>query len=473
MDDLRALDATGQSDLLRRGEVTAVELTDAAIDRLEAVNDTLNAVIHLDLDGARRRAAALDAGDAPGADANGAFRGVPFLTKDLICREAGRPFHEGNAHLKEIGYTSDYDQVLATRFRDAGLVSLGRTNVPEFGMRPVCEPVAYGPTNNPWDLAHSPGGSTGGGAAAVAAGVVPVAHANDVGGSIRAPASHCGLVGLKPSRGRSAMGPDFFDAMGGLAEELVVTRSVRDTAAALDLLTSRPEVGDWYPTWAPCASYVAEAGVDPGRLRIGFMAGHADVPVHEHVAATARDTAATLGRLGHDVSEAHPAALDEDISAFALAHYTAGTAWIVDHHWPRQIGHAIPADQIEPVTAVLVDIGRSITGPQLFDARELAQAWTRRLLSWWQDFDVLVCPVVPVPPPRTGDDHDDAMLITFCAPFNISGQPAMAVPGAVHDGLPIGVQLVARHGREDVLVRLAAQLEAETGWLDRRPPTRA
>ncbi len=471
MDDLSRLDATAQSDLLRRGEVTAGELTDAAIERLEALNGILNSVIHLDLEGARTRAAALDAGNAPGAGANGAFRGVPFLTKDLICREAGRPFHEGNVHLKEIGYTSDYDQVLAERFRDAGLVSLGRTNVPEFGMRPVCEPVAYGPTNNPWNLAHSPGGSTGGGAAAVAAGIVPVAHANDIGGSIRAPASHCGLVGLKPSRGRSSMAPDFFDAMGGLNEELIVSRSVRDTAAALDTFTTRAEVGDWYPTWPPCASYAAEVGVDPGRLRIGVMASPAGVAVHDHVAATVRAIGDVLGRLGHQVDDSHPAALEEDITGIALPHYAAGTTHIVEHHWPRKLGHPIPPDQIEPMTAALVEIGRGVTAAQLFDARELAQAWTRRLLGWWQDHDVLVCPVVPVPPPRTGDHHDDVALITFCAPFNISGQPAMAVPGAVHDGLPIGVQLVAAHGREDVLVRLAAQLESETGWLDRRPPT--
>lgn len=472
MEDVLRLDATAQSELLRADEVTCLELTEAAIGRLETVNPSLNAVIHLDLDGALSRAAALDAGrvDEAGHDAPDTLRGVPFLTKDLLCREAGRPFHEGNQYLKEIGYTSDYDQVLAERFRDAGLVSLGRTNVPEFGMRPVCEPMAYGPTNSPWNLAHSPGGSTGGGAAAVASGVVAMAHANDVGGSIRAPSSHCGLVGLKPSRGRSSMAPDFFDVMGGLNEELVVTRSVRDTAAALDAFTSRAHVGDWHPTWPAAESYVAEARTEPGRLRIGFVAQHPTVAVHEHVSTTVRAMAAVLERLGHDVDRTHPDALDEDISGFALPHYAAGTAHIVHEHWPRVLGHAIPEDQIEPATAFLADLGRSVTGMGLLAARELAQAWTRRLMTWWADHDVLLCPVVPVPPPRTGADHDDVMLITYAAPFNISGQPAMAVPGAVHDGLPIGVQLVAAHGREDVLIRLAAQLEAETGWLDRRPP---
>lgn len=473
MEELSRLDATAQGELIRAGDVTARELAEAAVARLESLNPTLNAVVHLDLDGAVDRAASLDDGDGPGGDGDGPFRGVPFLTKDLLCREAGRPFHEGNQHLKEIGYVSEYDQVLAIRFRGAGLVSLGRTNVPEFGMRPVCEPLAYGPTNNPWDLAHSPGGSTGGGAAAVAAGIVAIAHANDVGGSIRTPASHCGLVGLKPSRGRSSMAPDFFDVMGGLNEELVVTRSVRDTAAALDAFTSRPETGDWYPTWPAPPSYAAEVGIDPGRLRIGFAAAHEAIDVHPDVAATVRSVVEVLERLGHDVDDTHPAALDEDQNPFMLAHYAAGTAHIVHEHWPRVLGHPIPEDRIEPGTAFLADLGRGVTGPELFTARELAQAWTRRLLGWWGDHDVLVCPVVPVPPPRTGDEHDDAMLITYAAPFNISGQPAMAVPGAVHGGLPIGVQLVAAHGREDVLIRLAAQLEGELRWQDRRPPTHA
>lgn len=463
-DEYLHLDATAQSELLEAGQVTSVELVEAAITRLERMNPVLNAVIHPDLERARDRAADDD------TERTGPFAGVPFLMKDLVAHEAGLPFHEGNVHLRDIGWTPPDDQVLAERFRAAGLISLGRTNVPEFGMRPVCEPLAYGPTNNPWNLAHSPGGSTGGGAAAVAAGIVAVAHANDVGGSIRAPASHCGLVGLKPSRGRSSQAPDFFDAMGGLNEDLVVTRSVRDTAAVLDAVCSRPEVGDWHPTWPASPSYVGDAATEPGRLRIGFLASHGAIAVHDDVAATVRTIAAELSRLDHDVRETHPAALDEDINDFALAHYSAGTAWIVDEHWPRKLGHTIPDDEIEPGTLFLRELGRSVSGPALLGARELAQLWTRRLLRWWDDHDVLICPVVPVPPPRTGADHDDAHLISFCAPFNISGQPAMSVPGAVVGGLPIGVQLVAAHGREDILIRLAAQLEEVTGWLDRRPP---
>jgi amidase len=466
-DELTHLDATAQSELIDAGQVTRVEVLEAAIDRLERLNPVLNSVVHLDLDRARDRAAAEDEGtDAP---RTGPFAGVPFVMKDLVGHEAGMPFHEGNAHLKRIGWTTDTDQVIAERFREAGLISLGRTNVPEFGMRPVTEPVAYGPTNNPWNLEHSPGGSTGGGAVAVATGIVPVAHANDVGGSIRAPASHCGLVGLKPSRGRVSHAPAFHDFFGGMNEELVVTRSVRDTAAVLDSVASHPVVGDWYPTWPSSPSYVGDASTEPGRLRIGFLADHQAFDVHGAVANTVRHIAAELSRLGHEVEQSHPVALDEDSNAFALPLYTAGMAWLIDGYWARELGHPIPEEEMEPTSVFLRDLGRSITAAQYLEARELAQLWTRRLLGWWADHDVLLCPVVPVPPPRTGADHDDGHLIAFCAPFNISGQPAMSVPGDVVDGLPVGVQLVAAHGREDVLIRLAAQLESATGWLDRRP----
>jgi amidase len=270
-------------------------------------------VNHLTRAGARPRAS-----EGP---VDGPFRGVPFVTKDLVGKEAGLPFHEGNVHLKEIGYTAEEDQEYVVRTRRAGLISLGRTNVPEFGIRPVCEPLAYGPTNNPWNLTRSPGGSTGGGAAAVAAGIVPLAHANDAGGSIRAPASHNGLVGLKPSRRRSSLAPDFFDFMGGLAEELVITRSVRDTALALAALASIPHVGDWHPTWPAADSYVSEAERDPGQLRIGFGVDHPAVPTHEHVAATVETVAAMMDRLGHAVERSLPTAFDEDLAPLLLPHY--------------------------------------------------------------------------------------------------------------------------------------------------------
>lgn len=463
LDDVLWLDATSQAELIRSGEVDAADLLEAAIARCDEVNPSLNAVIHRNDDLARDRLAGVDP-DAP-------FAGVPMLTKDLLCCEAGLPFHEGSRFLKEVGYTPDYDQVLAVRFREAGLVSFGRTNTPEFGMRPRCEPLAYGPTNNPWNLAHSPGGSSGGSAASVAAGVVSIAHANDVGGSIRNPASNCNLFGLKPARGRSNLGPDFGDAMGGLAEELVVTRSVRDSARALDAL-SLDSPAEWYQTpgvGGGFASFEEAARTEPSSMRIGVLA-EPPPDVHPGVAETVRSMGRLLESLGHRVDETAPAALvDTDVSEMTLPHYTAGTAHFVDHYWPRVLGRPIPEDQIEPATAFLADLGRSVTGGALLEARELAQHWTRRLVSWWLDdgYDLLLLPVLADPPIVTGGG-DDARIVALAAPFNLSGLPAASVPGGFVDGLPVGVQFVAAPWREDVIFQLAAQVERARPWF-RRP----
>ncbi len=464
--ELARIDAVGQSALVRAGEATPAELVEAAITRCEAVNPELNAVIHPCFERARHRAQLFTG--AP-------LGGVPMLTKDLVCKEAGLPFHEGSRFLQEMGWTATEDQVLVERFRAAGLVSIGRTNCSEFGMRPLCEPLAYGPTRNPWDLERSTGGSSGGSAAAVAAGIVPVAHANDVGGSIRIPASACGLVGLKPSRGRSTMAPDFFDAMGGLAEELVVARSVRDVATVLDLVTA-PAPGDWHAPWPAPGSFAEEARRPPGALQVGVWARPDPPSTDEAVAAVVRGAAALLEGLGHHVDDAHPAALDEPIQPFLLPHYLAGTTWIVDHHWPRVTGRGpIPPELLEPSTAMLATLGRSVTGGQLLEARELAQAWTRRLAAWFDVYDLLVLPTLPVLPPRIGEwpPSQDGTLIALTAPFNLSGQPAISVPLGAHDGVPVGVQLVAAHGGEALLLQVAAQLEAARPWADRRPPLHA
>ena len=457
---LAALDATGQAELLRSGEISAEEAVDAAVAACEALNPELNAVIHPAYDEARDAA----------SRRSGPLAGVPMLTKDLICREAGRPFHEGNRFLKELGHVSDWDQVLAERFRAAGMVSIGRSNTPEFGMRPVCEPEAYGPTHNPWDIGRSTGGSSGGSAAAVAAGIVAVAHANDVGGSIRNPAANCGLVGLKPSRGRSDMSPDFGDLNGGLAEELVVTRSVRDTALLLRELC-RPAPGQWQGQWPLADPVDAAATADPGRLRVGWTTAHPSIEVDRRIVDVVADVTRLLDGLGHDVSDDAPAPLSEDITAFALPHYAAGFAWIVDQHWPRLLGQPIPDDGIEAGTAMLCAIGRGITAPQLLEARELAQAWTRRLSQWWLDHDVLVTPTLPMVAPELGtrDPVDDAEFLAFLAAFNVSGHPAMSLPLGSVDGVPVGVQLVAAHGREDLLVALGAQLEQARPWSGQRP----
>ena len=464
--DVGWLDGIAQSALVRTGEVTSVELVEAAVSRAESLNPALNAIIH------QNYALAVD--QAGVSDHPSRLAGVPMVIKDFMCREAGRPFHEGSQFLKGIGYVSEYDQELAVRFRRAGLITIGRTNTSEFGMRPLCEPVAYGPTNNPWSLAHSPGGSSGGSAAAVAAGIVPIGHGNDAGGSIRNPASMCGLVGLKPSRGRSCLAPDFGDVLNGVVEELALTRTVRDLAAVFDAVVGASP-GDWSPV--PQAPSMTVAIAEPvASLRIG-VATIESLPtsLDPAVRTTLDDTTRLLTDLDHRVEAVTLPPLAEDISAMLLPHYTAGVAWIVDHYWPRLLGMPVPPDELEPGTGFLAEIGRSISAAALLEARELAQAWCRRLAIAWRDADieVLVLPTLAMLVPATGSIHpkDDRQLLSLVAPFNLSGQPAMSVPVGMCDGLPIGIQLVAAHHQEHTLFRLAAQLERATSWTERHPST--
>src|SRR5437773_426108 len=262
-DELALLDATAQAELVRQRKASRRELVDAAIALIGRVNPKLTAVVIQRFEKARAEAAAPDLPDGP-------FRGVPFLLKDLICHSAGDPYHAGMRLLRELGWVERHDTHLAARFRAAGFVFLGRTNVPELGPAPTTEPLAYGPTRNPWDTSRSPGGSSGGSAAAVAAGLVPVAHANDGGGSIRIPASECGLVGLKPTRQRISEGPLIGDNMSGLTVELAVSRSVRDTAAILDAVQGAAP-GDPYVAPPPERPYVEELQADPGTLRVGVV----------------------------------------------------------------------------------------------------------------------------------------------------------------------------------------------------------
>lgn len=478
-DDLSNLDATAQAELVASGQASPLELVEAAIARIERVNPQLNAVITPLFDSARARASA----DLPG----GPFRGVPFLLKDLSCHSAGDPFHEGMAFLKERGWTEPEDTALAARFRAAGLIVVGKTNTPELGILPTTEPAAYGPTRNPWDVTRSTGGSSGGSAAAVAAGLVPVAHANDGGGSIRIPASECGLVGLKPTRGRVSSGPEFGDVMGGLTCEHVVTRSVRDTAAVLDA-THGMEPGDPFTAPPPDRPYLEEVGADPGSLRIGIMptAPLGQITVHPDCVEAAEAAGRLLESLGHRVEVSHPKALDDpDYTGHFITNWAAGAAWNLDY-WSRRTGSEVTQHDVEPLTWALAELGRSSTAAQWLWAREWLQVNSREVASWWTDgFDLLLTPTIAEPPPLLGtfDSPADnplhglfraAEIVPFTPPFNVSGQPAISLP--LHwngDGLPIGVQLVAAFGREDLLLRVAAQLEAAQPWAGRRPPVHA
>jgi amidase len=469
-DELGRLDATAQAELVRRGEVTPLELVEAALARIERTNPLLNAVIHR-LD-AKARAAARSP-DLP----HGPFRGVPFLVKDAVCHTDGDPYHLGMRFLKERGHVARGDTELARRLRAAGFVFVGKTNTPELAMSATTEPLAYGATHNPWAPDHSPGGSSGGSAAAVAAGLAPVAHANDMGGSIRIPASACGLVGLKPTRARGTLAPEFGEYWGPLTHEHVVTRSVRDSAAVLDAIAG-PAPGDPYTAPAPARPFAREVGADPGSLRVGFALESGLAEVHPECARAVDLTAKLLGELGHRVAPASLPALDERpdsnlwIGAAVLRDLVRISGWV---------GAKLGPEDLEPMNAMIVENARRASALDYVTAAEEAQAWARRIQQWWADgHDVLVTPTLTAPPPRLGQLAPTVPLAelmgsmgalgVFTWPFNVTGQPAISLP--LHwtpDGLPVGVQLIAAYGREDVLLRLAAQLEAARSWAGRVP----
>jgi len=475
-DDLARLDATAQAELVRTGEATPTELAEAAIARIEATNGEVNAVIHPlfeeGLEAAR--------GELP----DGPFKGVPFLLKDLGAAFAGQPLHLGMNYLKERDFRAPVDTYLAQRFRAAGLVTIGKTNCPELGILPTTEPRAHGATHNPWDLDRTPGGSSGGSAAAVAAGMVPMAHANDGGGSIRIPAANCGLVGLKPSRQRTSEGPLAGDFMSGLTSELCVSRSVRDTAALLEAVHGQAP-GDPYVAPPPLRPYTEEVGADPGKLRIALWTETViDQDADPEVVLAARAAGETLQGLGHAVEEPDMSALQSlDMVEPFLVRWAAGQAQALDQL--GMVGGApIGPNDVEPLTWALAEIGRARSSGEYLAAVGQHQAMTRMIAGVHESgFDLLLTPTLGEPPPPLGtfdDSGPDPMAAferafldgCFTAAFNATGRPAISLP--LHwseDGLPIGVQLVARLGREDLLLRVAAQLEAAVPWADRTPPT--
>ncbi|MFN0092476.1 MAG: amidase [Acidimicrobiales bacterium] len=472
------LDGLALAELVERGEVSPLELVDAAIARVEAVNPQLNAVIHERFDKARAEAAAADLPDGP-------FKGVPFLVKDLGCATEGDPYNAGAEFLKRAGWHAEHDSFIAQAFKAAGLVILGRTNTPELGAVPTTEPLAFGPTRNPWDVARTPGGSSGGSAAAVAAGVTPLAHATDGGGSIRVPASSCGLVGLKPSRGRVSLGPDAGEIWSGLVTELVVSRSVRDTAAALDAV-SAPVAGDPYVAPAPSRAYLEEVVDKPGRLRVGYCASVPGLRVDEECQAAAESTARLLAVVGHRVEPASPPPLRLEFEEFARRFGRVVMASVAAEAaaWEATLGRPIQESVLEPAGWRMVQRGRRITAVQHLENLAWLAAYSRRMAAFWaRGFDLVITPTAHVPPPGLGwfTDTPEGRRRTqdfcaFTAPFNVTGQPAISLP--LHwtepeddiPALPVGVQLVAAYGREDHLLAVAAQLEAARPWADKLPP---
>lgn len=473
MDDLAFLDATAQAELVRRREVSPLELVEAAIARIERLNPTLNAVISPLFEEARAALA------GPGLP-EGPFTGVPFLLKDLLAECAGAPLSEGSAFLRG-AYRSPQDSELVARYRRAGLVVLGKTNTSEFGILPTAEPAAFGPARNPWDLNRSTGGSSGGSAAAVAAGLVPAAHANDGGGSIRIPAACCGLFGLKPTRARNPLGPEHGDLYGGLVCEHVVTRSVRDSAALLDV-TAGPMPGDPYAAPAPARPFLQEVGAPPGQLRIAFSAASpTGTAVHPACVAAVKDAAALCADLGHVVEEAAPAFDGRALGrAFAVL-WAAGTAWSLAR-WAQKLGRQPRPADVEPLTWALAERGRGISAVDYLTAVHDGQRLARDVARFFETYDLWLTPVVGEPPPPLGTfaspPEEPTRGLRRAGPFapftyiaNMTGQPAMSVPLYwTEEGLPIGAHFLGRFGDEATLFRLAAQLEEARPWAHRRPP---
>jgi amidase len=469
--DTTWLDATAQAELVRRGEASPKELAEAAIARIEAVNPRLDAVIRTRFDAARLEAD----GDLPA----GPFRGVPMLYKDLGCTVAGEPTAFGLGPLREMAWP--VTSYLAEQFRAAGFVPLGRTNVPELGTTVTTEPRSFPPARNPWDTGRSTGGSSGGSAAAVAAGLVPVAHANDGGGSIRIPASACGLVGLKPTRGRVSQGPLVGEAWAGGVIDGAVARTVRDAAGVLDVISAPMPGEPYYPPPLP-RPLAEEVGADPGRLRIGVLdrpgaEGYLDDP---ECRAAVAGAARLLESLGHHVEASAPAAMFEEEFVRHFTTIIAADAEATFQAFEMLLGRPIGEDEIEPRNVGYRRAGRDLGAVAYLQTRTWLGMWARRMADWWAGHDLLVTPTLGAPPPElgwftaAGPEEEGKRVVSFIpytAQFNMTGQPAVTLP--LHwtpGGLPVGVQLVARYGREDMLIRVASQLEQAAPWAGRHPP---
>lgn len=461
MTDLSLLDATTQAELVRTGAASPIELVDAAITRIEKCNDELNAVIHPLFDRARTA--------ANGILPDGPFRGVPILIKDLDGTLAGAPYHGGNKLLKELNYTPEVTSYLFSKLEEAGFVIVGKTNTPEFGTVAFTESELNGSTLNPWNPELTPGGSSGGAAAALAAGLVPIAHGTDGGGSIRIPASCCGVFGLKPSRGRVSTAP--FMSLEGLSTSGPLARSVADAAAFLDVVAGY-EPGDPWWTPPPERPFAEEVSIEPGRLRVAITAEPPiEAPIHPDCRLALTAAASLLEDLGHDVVEATPPWTGAGlIDAFIAVWQVGPTLYPVD------------PELLTPFNRDLAAVARRASAADYARAVLELQTAARRIVAFWKDVDVVLTPTLALPPVPIGWQEEgvsgaieqlyrNTVFTPFTAIANLTGQPAVSLPLHWNDeGLPIGVQAIGHPAGEAQLLRLAAQLERARPWRQKRPP---
>ncbi len=470
-------DATALAESVRLGDVSPSELVEDAIARIESVNDQVRAVIIPTYEKARAEAAA----------AQGPFAGVPYVLKDTMASK-GDLYTAAIDGVKRAGHKADYDPYFVERMRAAGFVLVGKANTPELALVATTESVAWGACANPWDTTRSTGGSSGGSAVAVATGMVPVAHGSDGGGSVREPASKTGVVGLKPTRGRLSQGPVVIDSdnVSGMAHEGLFSRSVRDMAALLDVVGGR-HPGDPFGAPPPTRPYREEVGADPGRLRIGICttdpAGAFEVD--PQCAEGARKVADLLDGLGHDVAEGYPEAIKEGSWPMEFMPCVAVVVHRELERFGRLIGRELTEDDVEPQTWAYAQMGAQVTGAQYAAGVDALRTQAYETELWWEDqgWDIWLTPALTIQTPNLGEfkptkeDPFGSLGMEpsrFEVPSNVTGQPSISLP--LHhaaDGMPLGVLLTGAYGREDVLLRVAAQLERDLPWADRIPPIHA
>jgi amidase len=465
-------DGLGLADLVRNREVTAGELAELALSGVQEINPQINAVIEVYQERAEK-ANELMIPEAP-------FCGVPFFLKDLGATEAGKPQEMGSRLTR--GWVAETDAYLTMRFREAGAVILGRTTTPERGLAATTESVLTGATKNPWDLSRIAGGSSGGSAAAVAAGILPIAHASDGGGSIRIPAACCGLVGLKPSRGRVTSGPDADEGLFGLVQEFVVSRTVRDTAAMLDAV-GLPAAGDPFVIKPPRQAYLNEINAPPGKHRIAFTADSwTGIEVNPEVADNVKGVARLCEEMGHDVEAAKPQ-FDLETYFGALKVYWGSSLVFACDRLAEMMNRPVDGDHLEPVTLSIYENSRNYTAGDVITARLALNTARRRVGQFFETYDMLLTPTVTQLPAALGTidlnhhegleawEYGTAQFNAFTNLGNATGFPAISLPLCQSaDGLPIGVQFMSGFGEEALLLRIAGAFEKAFPWSDRRPP---